>query len=206
VTDIDRPAAVRKGLLLNYFTIGYNVVEAVVSLLVGAVSGSIALISFGLDSVIEVTASLAAQWRLRADFDPVRRRLVERQTRRVIGASFLLLAAYVGYESIDALMDRESPERTLAGVAILTASVIVMPILARRKRSVAVDLGSRALTAEATQTSLCAYLSAIALAGVALMTFFGLWWADSLAALAMVPIIASEGIESIRGDADCESC
>ena len=170
----------------------------------GLVSGSVALLGFGLDSVIEVTASGAAQWRLRADLDTSRRERVERTTLRIIGWSFLALAAYVILDSAHALWRRDAPERSLVGLTLLALSAIVMPVLARAKRRVARAMTSRALEADAMQTSLCAYLSVIALAGVALNTALGWWWADPVAALLMVPIIAKEGVEGVRGEAHCE--
>ena len=200
---VPRLALVRRGLWLNYLTIGYNTIEAVVSLVAGLVAGSVALIGFGVDSAIEVTASVAAQWRLRSDRDSGRRERVEWLTRRVIGGSFLALSAYVAVDSVITLWQREAPEPSVVGLGILVLSAFVMPVLARAKRRVAVALGSRALEAEATQTSICAYLSVIALAGVALNTFAGLWWADPVAALAMVPIIAKEGLEGFGAEADC---
>jgi len=203
---LDRPALVRRGLRLNYLTIGYNVVEALVSLVAGLLAGSVALVGFGVDSVIEVSASVAAQWRLRVDKDHARRERVERLTHRAIGVSFLALALYVAVDSGKSLWLGERPDRSIAGIVILTMSVIVMPVLSRAKRRVAHGLTSRALAADATQTSLCAYLSAIALAGVALNAAFGWWWADPLAALAMVPIIAREGVEGVRGEPACDDC
>jgi divalent metal cation (Fe/Co/Zn/Cd) transporter len=200
---VPRMALVRRGLWLNYLTIGYNTIEAVVSLVAGLVAGSVALIGFGVDSAIEVTASVAAQWRLRSDRDSIRRERVEWLTRRVIGGSFLVLSAYVAVDSVITLWQREAPDPSVVGLGILVLSAFVMPVLARAKRRVAVALGSRALEAEATQTSICAYLSVIALAGVALNTFAGLWWADPVAALAMVPIIAKEGLEGFGAEADC---
>lgn len=200
-----RPALVRRGLLLNFATIGYNVIEAVVAIGAGIVSGSVALLGFGLDSVIEVTASGAAQWRLRADIDEARRERVERATHRIIGWSLLALAAYVVIDGAHTLLQHESPERSVVGLALLALSAVVMPVLARAKRRVARAMTSRSLEAEATQTSLCAYLSVIALAGVALNAWFGWWWADPVAALAMVPIIAKEGVEGARAEAHC-SC
>jgi divalent metal cation (Fe/Co/Zn/Cd) transporter len=199
----NRPALVRRGLLLNWLTIAYNVVEAVVAIGAGVVSGSVALLGFGIDSVIEVSASGAAQWRLRADLDAHRRERVERTTLRIIGWSFLALAAYVAFDSADALLHREAPERSIVGLVLLALSAVVMPILARAKGRVARAMTSRALEADAMQTSLCAYLSVIALAGVALNATLGWWWADPVAALAMVPIIAKEGIEGVRGEAHC---
>jgi divalent metal cation (Fe/Co/Zn/Cd) transporter len=195
----EREALVRKGLLLNYATLGYNVLEAIVAVVAGIMAGSIALLGFGLDSVVEVTASLAAQWRLRSDVHAERRARAERISRRIIGFSFLALAAYVAYEGVQTLWFREVPAPSALGLAILTLSVIVMPLLARKKRKIALELTSRALEAEAKQTSLCAYLSMIALAGVALNAAFGWWCADPVAALVMAPIIAVEGVEGIRG-------
>jgi divalent metal cation (Fe/Co/Zn/Cd) transporter len=206
MTDLalTRPALVRRGLWLNWLTIGYNTVEAVVSIAAGLVSGSVALLGFGVDSGIEVTASAAAQWRLRADLDPERRERVERITHRIIGVSFLALAAYVAVDGGTTLWKREAPEASRVGLVILVLSVFVMPVLARAKRRVALALKSRALEADAAQTSLCASLSVIALAGVGLNAALGWWWADPVAALLMVPIIAKEGIEGVRAEADCD--
>lgn len=203
----ERAALIRRGLRLNYITIGYNVFEAVASLIVGLLAGSVALVGFGADSVIEVSASLAAQWRLRVDHDADHRARAELTAHRIVGASFLALATYIAVDSLHSLWLREAPERSIVGVVILALSVIVMPLLARAKRRVARGLSSHALESEAAQTSLCAYLSLIALVGVALNTTAGWWWADPVAALAMVPIIAREGWEGIRGEAcDDEGC
>jgi divalent metal cation (Fe/Co/Zn/Cd) transporter len=201
-----RSALVRRGLWLNYLTIGYNTLEAIVSIAAGIVAGSVALVGFGVDSVIEVTASAAAQWRLRADVDLIRRERVEHLTVRIIGGTFLALAAYVAYESIKTLVEREEPDGSIVGVILLSASVVVMPLLARAKRRVASALNSAALAGEATQTSLCAYLSVIALGGVALNTVLGWWWADPAAALLMVPLISREGLEGLRGGSACDDC
>jgi divalent metal cation (Fe/Co/Zn/Cd) transporter len=179
------------------------VFEALGSLAAGLAAGSIALVGFGFDSLIEVTASVAAHWRFRADQHVTRRERVERISLRIIGWSFLALAAYIVLDSGHALWRRDSPDRTVWGLVILTMSVIVMPALARAKRRVAHGLGSRSLVAEATQTSLCAYLSVIAFVGIALNAFFGWWWADPVAALAMTPIIVREGIEGLRGSPRC---
>ena len=201
-----RPELVRQGLHLNYLTIGYNALEAIVALAAGFAAGSVALVGFGVDSVIEVTASIAAQWRLRVDLDPVRRERVEHLAVRIIGGTFLALAVYVTYDGSNTLVKREEPDGSVVGVILLAMSVIVMPLLARAKRRVAGGLGSSALTADATQTSLCAYLSVIVLVGVALNTLLGWWWADPVAALAMVPIIVKEGLEGLRGETACTDC
>lgn len=193
----DRSRLVRRGLVLNYLSIGYNAVEAMVSIFAGLVSGSVALISFGVDSAIELTSAGAAQVRLRRDHDPTGRQQLDARTHRVIGAAFLALAAYVTIDAGRTLWLREAPNASVPGIVILVLSVLIMPVLARAKRSVASALESRALNADAKQTSLCAYLSAIALGGVLLNALFDWWWADPVAALVMVPIIAKEGIEGI---------
>ena len=197
-SDMDRAALVRRGIWLSYVTIAYNSLEAIGSLIAGLLAGSVALVGFGVDSVIEVMASLAAQWRLRSDLDPVKRAGVELWTRRIVAVLFLALAVYVLVDAANTLWQREAPDRSLFGVVVLALSVIVMPILARGKKRVARALRSGALEAEAAQTSLCAYLSVIGLGGVALNALFGWWWADPGAALIMVPIIAAEGWEGIR--------
>ena len=199
----DREPLVRRGIRLNYLTIGYNTVEAIVSLAAGIVAGSVALVSFGVDSAIEVTSAGAAQFRLRADSDAVRRERFERWTHRVVGASFLLLATYVLVDAARSLVLREPPESSAVGLVILALSVVVMPLLARAKREVALGLGSGTLAADAMQTSLCAYLSVIALVGVGLNAMLGWWWADPVAALAMLPIIIKEGVDGVRGRSDC---
>lgn len=203
---LQRPALVRRGLFLNYLTIAYNAVEAVVSIAAGLVAGSVALVGFGVDSAIELTASGAAQWRLRADHQEGKRSHAERRTRQIIGACFLVLAVYIAIDAASALWQREAPDRSLVGLGILTVSLIVMPWLARQKRGVARALSSRALQADAMQTSLCAYLSAIALTGVGLNALLGWWWADPAAALAMTPIIVREGVSGLRGEKECDDC
>jgi divalent metal cation (Fe/Co/Zn/Cd) transporter len=204
--ELTREQLVRRGIWLSYATIGYNSLEAIASLVAGILAGSVALIGFGIDSVIEVTASGAAQWRLRSDLDLVRRVRAERLSLRVVGACFLGLAVYVAVDSGKALWLQERPHRTIFGVAVLALSVLVMPVLALAKREVADKMKSQALRAEAKQTSLCAYLSVIALAGVALNAGFGWWWADPVAALAMVPIIVSEGIAGLRATSGADDC
>jgi divalent metal cation (Fe/Co/Zn/Cd) transporter len=171
----------------------------------GALAGSVSLIGFGLDSLIEVSSGGAALWRLQADVDPARRERAERVALRVIGSCFIALALYVAYDAAHALWSRDAPGESPLGIAIAGASVIIMPVLARR------NAGSRRtfqprLAADATQTDLCMYLSAILLAGPVLNALLGWWWADPVAALVMVPIIAREGVEGLRGEAPCDDC
>lgn len=203
-----RQILVRRGINLSYLTIAYNSLEAIGSLAAGIIAGSVTLVGFGADSVIEVTSSLAAQWRLRSDVDESTREVVEHRTRQIIGWCFAALALYIVLDSAHSLWTREQPSKSLFGFVVLVLSVMVMPLLALAKHKVALDMGSRALAADAKQTSLCAYLSVIALAGVAVNAFLGWWWADPVAALAMTPIILREGLEGIRakpgaGDACC---
>jgi divalent metal cation (Fe/Co/Zn/Cd) transporter len=201
--DLDRPALVRRGLWLNYFGLGYNSLEGLIAIGAGIMAGSVALVGFGIDSVIEVTASVAALWRLRADFDARRRHEVERITYRIIGTSFLALAVYVAYDSGMSLYRGERPDESRIGIALAAVSLIVMPALVRAKRKVASGLTSRALHADANQTALCTWLSGILLGGLVLNAAFGWWWADPVAALIMVPIIAKEGVEGVRGESHC---
>jgi divalent metal cation (Fe/Co/Zn/Cd) transporter len=205
VSDLTRGELVRRGIRLSYATIGYNSLEAIASLIAGLFAGSVALIGFGIDSLVEVSASGVAQWRLRSDLHEARRAQVEAITHRIVGLCFLALAAYVVVDSGKTLWFRERPDRTIAGIVILSMSVVIMPLLARAKLKVASAMQSGALRAEARQTSLCAYLSIIALAGVLLNATLGWWWADPVAALCMVPIIVSEGIDGMRAK-PCEVC
>jgi divalent metal cation (Fe/Co/Zn/Cd) transporter len=206
VSDLTREELVRRGIRLSYATIGYNSLEAIASLIAGLFAGSVALIGFGIDSLVEVSASGVAQWRLRSDLHEARRAQVEAITHRIVGFCFLALAAYVVVDSGKTLWFRERPDRTIAGIVILSMSVAVMPLLARAKLKVASAMQSGALQAEARQTSLCAYLSIIALAGVVLNATLGWWWADPVAALCMVPIILSEGIDGMRAKPHDDCC
>jgi divalent metal cation (Fe/Co/Zn/Cd) transporter len=203
----NRPALVQRSRRLNYATLAYNSLEGVLSISAGVLAGSIALVGFGADSLIELTAGAAALWCLSADLNPDRRERVEQQTLRVIGRCFLALAAYVSLEAIRALVGRTAPEQSPLGIGLAAASLLVMPFLARAKRSVALQLGSGALVAEAKQTLICTYLSAILLVGLVLNALWGWWWADPVAGLAMVPLIAWEGLEGVRGRSACgEDC
>jgi divalent metal cation (Fe/Co/Zn/Cd) transporter len=199
----ERRSAARRGHLLQYATIAWNAGECLVALGAGALAGSVALVGFGLDSAIEVAASLAALWRLRRDADPARREAAERQALAGIGACFLLLAAFVGYQAVSSLVAGHAPEESWTGIGLAALSLVVMPLLARAKRRVARRLGSGALEAETRQTEFCAYLSAILLAGLGLNATLGWWWADPVAGLGMLPLIAREGWEAWRGRTCC---
>ncbi|HMI42572.1 MAG TPA: cation transporter [Gemmatimonadaceae bacterium] len=206
LAGVERETMVRRGQWLSWLTLGYNSLEGFLAIGAGVVTGSIALVGFGFDSVIEVSASLAALWRLNADVDPVARERAERLTLKIVGILFLALAVYVTWDALSALLKREAPEESTLGMIIAVASLIVMPLLARAKRKVAIGLGSRALRSEAQQTQLCTYLSAILLGGLTLNALVGWWWADPTAALIMVPIIAKEGIEALNRRDTCNDC
>jgi divalent metal cation (Fe/Co/Zn/Cd) transporter len=201
--SVARVVWVRRGRRLAYATLGMVGLETVVALAAGWISGSAALLGFGVDSVIELTAALAALWRLAADLDPVWRERAEAATRRVIGGCFLALAVFVGADAVRMLALRVQPRQSVAGMAIAVLSLVSMPLLARAKREVALAMGSGALRADAQQTALCGYLSAILLGGLILNTTLGWWWADPIAALLMLPIIVREGLEGIRGQSSC---
>lgn len=198
-----RAESVRQGRWLAGLTLGYNLVEGIVAIAAGTAAASVALVGFGVDSGIELSAGAVALWRLAHDADPVARERAERRANRLIGLSFLALAAWVAFESVGALARREAPSASPVGIALAALSLAVMPWLAWRKRRVARALGSAALAAEATQTMVCTWLSAILLGGLGLNALAGWWWADPAAALAMVPLIAREGVEGLRGRATC---
>jgi divalent metal cation (Fe/Co/Zn/Cd) transporter len=200
----DRMTFVGRGRRLEYFTVGWNAIEGVVAVVSGVIAGSIALVGFGLDSFIEVTSGLTLLWRMSVDEEVHRRELNEKRALRIVGACFLLLAAYVAYESASDLWSKTAPEHSVPGIILACVSLIVMPLLSRAKRRVGRALGSAAMHADAKQTEFCTYLSAILLFGLLLNATFGLWWADPLAGLVMVPIIAKEGVEGLRAKTCCD--
>jgi len=195
-------ATLRRGRWLEFFTIGWNLLEAAVGIGAGLFAGSIALLGFGIDSLIETSSGAILLWRLQEGAEGEKR---ERRALKLVGFSFLALAVYVAFEALKALLTRESPEKSIVGIALAALSLVVMPLLAIAKRRVAAKLSSRAMRADSRQTDICAYLSAILLAGLGLNVLFGWWWADPVAALGMLPIILKEGIEALRGDT-CEDC
>lgn len=200
--EFARARVVRRGRWLEYLTVGWNSLEGFVAVAAGLAAGSVALVGFGFDSVIEVSSGLALVWRLHTDA-PGERERAERLALKLVGMSFLALAAYVAFDALKSLLLREPPEASYVGIALAALSVVVMPLLARAKRGVAAEIQSRALEADSRQTDICAYLSAVLLGGLILNALFGWWWADPLAALVMTPIIAKEGVEALRGETCC---
>lgn len=199
-----RTDTARLGRRLQYLTIAWNSAECAVAVVTGFLAGSVALVGFGLDSAIEVASSFAALWRLRRDADESRREAAERVTLRVVGSCFLLLAVYVTSDALQTLRDHHAPAPSTVGIVLAALSLVVMPTLVHFKRRVAHRLASGALEAEARQTLVCAYLSATLLAGLGLNAWLGWWWADPVAGLVMVPLIAWEGWEAVRGRMCCD--
>jgi cation diffusion facilitator family transporter len=191
----------RKALLLEYFTVGYNFLEALASILFGYMAGSPALVGFGMDSVVESLSGMVLIWRLRkhgsADDEEER---IERRAQMFVGITFLVLALYIFYESVSKLYLGERPETSIPGIAIAIASLMVMPLLAISKVRVARRIGSKALIADAKETIVCALLSVALLIGLTLNLLFGMWWADPVAGFFIVIFLVKEGVEGIRGE------
>lgn len=202
-TRPDMAGVQRWALWLVTLTLVWNVVEGVVALGAGLPAGSIALVGFGLDSFIEVFAAGVMLWRLLATSGTDER--AERRAVLLIGVSFFVLAGYMVLEAGRALYGREAPEESAVGVALAALSLVVMPALAWGKRRAARRLGSVSLEAESTETFICAYLSLTLLLGLGLNAVAGWWWADPVAALAMVGFVVREGWEAVtRRDLCCE--
>jgi divalent metal cation (Fe/Co/Zn/Cd) transporter len=195
-----RQALHRRALWLEYFTVGWNVVEAVVAIAAGIIAGSVALVGFGVDSGIEVISALGLLWRLRKagpDATVAEESALERRALYIVAATFFLLAAYIGFEAITALTGREEPETSTVGLVLAVLSLVIMPALAYSKQRTGREMGSRALVADAAETWVCSYLSLALLAGVGLYALFGWWWADPIGALAMLPVILWQGWETL---------
>jgi divalent metal cation (Fe/Co/Zn/Cd) transporter len=201
---LDRPALLRRGLRLEYLTVGWNLVEGVIAVAAALAAGSVALLGFGIDSFVESVSGSVLIWRLRAEHggrhEPKDVERIERRAERLVGASFLLLAAYVVGDASLTLVNAERPEGSPVGIGLTIVSLVVMLWLARAKRRTGVELGSRALVADAAQTQACWYLSATTLAGLSLNALFGLWWADPLAAYGIAFFLVREGVEAWRGE------
>jgi divalent metal cation (Fe/Co/Zn/Cd) transporter len=186
---------------LGVFTIGWNAAEGVIAISAAWMAGSRALAGFGLDSAIESISASVLLWRLSAERrDPQRAEHVERFATRAIGASFLVLAAFVAYEAVRSLALHEEPEASPVGIVLTAVSLVVMPLLAQRKSRVARLLHSGAARADTSQTLACAWLSAVVLAGLVLNAVFDWWWADPVAALGVVALLLREGGEALTAE------
>ena len=199
----DRSRLIRRGLWLAGLTIAWNVIEAVVAVSAGIAAGSLALVAFGFDSIIEVLSALVVVWQFRGEQRGGYDRERELRALRLIAITFFVLAAYVCFEAGRDLffVDTEADE-SIVGIVLAGLSLAVMPILALAKRRTALALGSPTLRADAQETLLCAWLSAALLAGLALNAAFGWWWADPIAAIAIAGFALKEGVEAWQGDDD----
>jgi cation diffusion facilitator family transporter len=201
LTPARREVLHRRGLRLEWFTVAWNVVEAFVAIGVGVVVGSVALVGFGVDSGIEVISAVALLWRLRKagpHASAEEHGAAERKALYLVAATFFLLAAYILYEAIGALLSGEGPESSTVALVLSMVSILIMPTLAYLKGRTGRELGSRALVADSVETWVCAYLSLALLAAVGLNAAFGWWWADPLGALAMLPVILWQGWETLE--------
>ena len=206
VVQGDRLFAVRRARLLNRVSIGWNMVEGVVAVTAGLLAGSVSLVGFGLDSGIEVSASVILAWRLSQERRGGCMADSDRRATRAIAVCFAALAAYVWVEAGRDLLDGARPEASVVGIALAALSLLVMPGLARAKRRLAPALGSQAAASEANQTMLCAVLSAVLLAGLGLNAVFGWWWADPAAGLVIGALAAAEAVRTWRADALTDTC
>jgi cation diffusion facilitator family transporter len=199
-----RPALVRRGLLLEYLTVVWNIFEGLIAIGAGIASGSVALIAFGVDSFVETISGGVLIWRLRAEdrggLDEEALERVERRAELLVGVAFMVLAAYVAFESVRTLLAAEAPDASPVGIILTAVSIGVMLWLAKAKRETGEALGSRALIADSKQTRACWYLSAVALVGLGLNALLGWWWADPVAALVIVVLLVREGWEALSGE------
>jgi divalent metal cation (Fe/Co/Zn/Cd) transporter len=199
---------VRAGVTVEWFTISWMVIEAAVSLSAGVMAGSIALVAFGIDSVIEIVSAgvLLRRLLLERDYghaDPQRVERAERAASRVVGWSLVALAVYVTVHSGYNLWTRAVPEASPAGMALAACALVIMPVLVRVKLRVAASIGSAALKGDAMCGIVCAYMAGTLLIGLGLRAAFGWWWADPVAALGLVYFIAREGREALTANSGC---
>jgi divalent metal cation (Fe/Co/Zn/Cd) transporter len=196
-----------RALRLGYFTVAWNVAEGIVAVVAAVLAGSRALLGFGLDSGVESLSGMVLIWRLRTERrDPETAERVEHQALRLIGVTFFALAAFVGFESVRSLIQASEPDASLVGIIVTAVSLAVMPVLARRKRLVAIAMGSKAVEADSAQTWACVYLSVVVLVGLVLNGLFGWWWADPVAALIVVVLLVREGREALTAEHVDDCC
>jgi divalent metal cation (Fe/Co/Zn/Cd) transporter len=201
-----RSVQLRRALHLEWLTVGWNVAEGMIAVAAAVAAGSVALLGFGIDSFVESASGGILVWRLLAEkrtvADSHATERLDRRARKLVALSLFALALYVALDASAALWRSERPDPSPVGIALTLVSMLVMLWLAKAKRRTAAALGSRALAADAFQTTACWWLSIIALAGIGLNALFGWWWADPVAALGMTPLLIREGVEGWRGE-DC---
>ncbi|MBM4274248.1 MAG: hypothetical protein FJ134_07295 [Deltaproteobacteria bacterium] len=198
----------RQALLLSYITVGYNVLEGVISILAGAWAGSIALVGFGLDSFVESLSGGVMIWRFtRTDgLSPEDEARREQQAVKIVGYTFFVLGAYVLYESVKKLYFQEMPDPTLLGLIIAGVSLAAMPALFYLKYRTGRSLGSRSLMADSKQTLACAFLSLALLVGLGLNYWYGVWQADPVIGLVIVVVLFREGYQALKAGKLCTCC
>lgn len=203
-----RRTQIRTGLRLEYLTLAWEIVEAGVAIGASLAAGSVALLGFGVDSLAEIASALILIWRLKAErreHPPAHIEAIDRRARRMVGASLLVLAAYIAFETVKAVAYSVKPAPSVPGIAVTAAALLVMWVLGRSKQRTAGALGSAALLSDAFQATACFWLCLITLAGLALNLTLGWWWADPAAAAAAVYFIAREGRAAWRGE-ECDCC
>lgn len=188
------------GLILSYITVGYNVIEGIVSVMVGSLTGSVALVGFGLDSFIESLSGSVMIWRLgkHGKMTEEEEEAVEAKAATLVGITFFILATYIAYEAIMKLISREAPEASLIGIIIAVLSLLVMPTLTYMKYKTGKAINSPSLVADSKQTLVCVLMSITLLVTVTVNYFFPLWWLDPVAGLVFVAILAREGYMAIK--------
>ncbi len=202
----ERSDIVRQATLLNRLTIGWNAVEGMVAITAGVAASSVSLVAFGLDSGIEVSAALVLAWRLHQERRDGCQLPADDRARRLVAASFAALALYVSVSAIIDLVRRDEPDASTLGIAIAALSLVVMPVLAARKRRLALQLGSQAAVAEAAQTNVCTMLSAALLVGLSANAVLGWWWADPLTGLAIAGVSAWMAWRTRRAESREHTC
>lgn len=188
----------RKALYLEYFTVGYNIIEAVVSIVFGGIANSIALVGFGMDSIVESLSGMILIWRLKhhGKVSKEEEERIERRAERFVAISFFILGSYVLFESIKKLVTSEAPEPSLPGIIIAAVSLVVMPLLMWQKYTTGKKIHSRALIADSKETLVCAFLSLALLLGLGAHYLFGFWQIDPIVGLIIVAFLYKEGWES----------
>jgi divalent metal cation (Fe/Co/Zn/Cd) transporter len=197
-------AAARRARLLSWLSLAWMGAEGAIALVAGVMAGSIALVSFGLDSVVEGLASLVIVWRFTGS--RLLSRAAEARAQKLVALQFFLLAPYVTAEAVHTLVTRDEPATSWLGIALVTTSALGMPLLGIAKRRLAVTLGSAATRGEGTQNLLCAYLALAVLAGLLGNALLGLWWLDPAAALVVAGVAVREGVQTWRGEGCCSTC
>lgn len=202
MTELDparRLSLGRRAKMLAGFSVTYNVIESVIAITAGVIAGSVALVGFGLDSVVEVSSGLIILWQFSHRIPESR----ERQALRLLAFSFFALAAYVGFESVQALVFGSDPDASTVGIVLAAVSLVVMPFISYAQRRTGRALGSNAVYADGTQTLLCTYLSGVLLVGLLLNATLGWSWADPLAGLIIAAVALREGVEAWKGEGCC---